>query len=142
MMPTRPTIWPPETIEDAYLIVHEVSPGGLTALRLFAASVARSMGSGEEQAADLKLAVSEACTNAVQAGISDRLAVELSEDGGAVSVRVGVVDRDAPGFLGFGVIEALFGTPSFLPLPEGGWVAEFSFVPVPGPSGGPRHLPA
>jgi anti-sigma regulatory factor (Ser/Thr protein kinase) len=110
-------------------LVHSPPPDDLTSTRLFAASVARRFGSGEEQAADVKLAVSEACANAVQARRYATVAVEMRESGGVVAVRVGPVDRDAPGFLGFDVIRALFGPVRFDEAAGGGWVVGFSFRP-------------
>ncbi len=105
-------------------------PENLVSARLFAASVARHLGSGEEQVEDLKLAVSEACTNAIQTAASEPVAITIAPDGDAVAVRVGTVDP-APEFLGFKIIEALFGPITFHPG-KGPSTVEFSFRPEPG----------
>jgi anti-sigma regulatory factor (Ser/Thr protein kinase) len=116
---------------DEFTLSFRGRPESLVSARLFAASVARHLGSGEEQVEDLKLAVSEACTNAIQARATEKITVAIVPNGDAVAVRVGMVDP-APGFLGFQIIEALFGPIEFRPG-EGPSTIEFSFRPEPGP---------
>lgn len=52
---------------DTYLLEIDPDPKLVPTARMFAATVARQLGAQEESVLDLKIAVSEACTNAVQA---------------------------------------------------------------------------
>jgi hypothetical protein len=112
-----------------FSLTHRTTPDGLAPTRAFAGAVARALGVGAEQVEDLKLAVTEACVNAVEAGISEEIGVDIIETGGRVVVRVGLVDPDQPEFIGFDLIAALFGSLEFRPDPSGGAVVEFGFVP-------------
>ena len=67
-------------------------------VRLALSSLARNAGLGEEKIDDLKIAVSEACANAVlnneEAGSDDPVHITWSEVDGSVRIEVG--DRGAP----------------------------------------------
>ena len=62
-------------------------------VRLAVSALARTSGFTEEQVEDLKIAVSEACANAVivneEAGTDDSVSVSYSDDGGRVVIEVG-----------------------------------------------------
>lgn len=72
---------------DRYILDMDPDPMLVPTARMFAATVARQLGAPEESVLDLKIAVSEACTNAVQAhrsrGVETqvRLKVEEESDG-------------------------------------------------------------
>jgi anti-sigma regulatory factor (Ser/Thr protein kinase) len=74
---------------DTYILEIDPDPQLVPTARMFAATVARQLGCAEESVLDVKIAISEACTNAVEAqaehGIESpiRLTVEDS-DGGLV----------------------------------------------------------
>ena len=67
-------------------------------VRLALSSLARNAGLDEEKIDDLKIAVSEACANAVlnneEAGSEEPVHIAWSEQDGSVSIEVG--DRGAP----------------------------------------------
>jgi serine/threonine-protein kinase RsbW len=114
-------------------------------VRLAITSLARSAGIDEEALDDLRIAVSEACTNAVlsneQSGSEERVAVSWRvEDGGAVievSDRGSLYDsRDASGSLDSPagrvamsavLLESLADSVEFLPRAGGGTRARLSF---------------
>jgi anti-sigma regulatory factor (Ser/Thr protein kinase) len=127
-----------------FSLTHRTTPDGLAPTRAFAGAVARVLGAGAEQVEDLKLAVTEACVNAIEAGISEEIGIDIVETAGRVVVRVGLVDPDPPESIGFDLIAALFGTLEFRPDPSGGAVVEFDFIPERPPaaegrpSGGPE----
>lgn len=52
---------------DTYILDIDPDPQLVPTARMFAATVARQLGCPEESVLDVKIAVSEACTNAVQA---------------------------------------------------------------------------
>jgi serine/threonine-protein kinase RsbW len=54
---------------DTYILEIDPDPQLVPTARMFAATVARQLGCPEEAVMDVKIAVSEACTNAVQAHI-------------------------------------------------------------------------
>ena len=68
-------------------------------VRLAISALARTSGFTEEQVEDLKIAVSEACANAViaheEAGSQDAVSVSYTDDGGRVVIEVG--DRGQAG---------------------------------------------
>jgi len=61
-------------------------------VRLAVSSLARSAGLDEEKVDDIKIAVSEACANAVlnneEAGVDDPVSITWDEDNGAVLIEV------------------------------------------------------
>jgi anti-sigma regulatory factor (Ser/Thr protein kinase) len=67
-------------------------------VRLAVSSLARTAGMGEEAVDDLKIAVSEACTNAVEsnseAGLQDPVVVTWTEEPNRVLVQI--ADRGTP----------------------------------------------
>lgn len=70
-------------------------------VRLAVSALARTSGFTEEQIEDLKIAVSEACANAVivneEAGTQEGVAVSYSDDGGRVVIEVGDRGHSDPG---------------------------------------------
>lgn len=94
--------------------------------RLFAAEASRHLGITEETVADLKIAISEACTGAIEAQESAaepepvRVSIEPLEDALLVEVfaaggfdRVSAMPEPADG-LGLGLVKALFPRAEFL----------------------------
>jgi serine/threonine-protein kinase RsbW len=73
-------------------------PALLTTARLFAASAARLAGCSEETVEDVRLAVSEACTRAVQesAGAPEPVSVEALIDGAGLEVVVAASAAGGP----------------------------------------------
>jgi serine/threonine-protein kinase RsbW len=59
---------------DTYILEIDPDPQLVPTARMFAATVARQLGCPEDSVLDVKIAVSEACTNAVQAHRNDDLA--------------------------------------------------------------------
>jgi serine/threonine-protein kinase RsbW len=114
-------------------------------VRLAIASLARSAGMDEEAVDDLKIAVSEACTNAVlsneQAESEERVAVSWSVENGRAVIEVAdggsLYDaRDATGSLDAPagrvamsavLLESLAETVEFIPRPGGGTRARLGF---------------
>jgi serine/threonine-protein kinase RsbW len=70
-------------------------------VRLAISALARTSGFTEEQVEDLKIAVSEACANAViaheEAGSQDTVSVSYADDGGRVVIEVGDRGRSDDG---------------------------------------------
>ncbi|MDQ3646803.1 MAG: ATP-binding protein [Actinomycetota bacterium] len=115
-------------------------------VRLALASLARSIGVDEEVLDDLKIAVSEACANAVlsneEAGTDAPVTVHWHESEGRVTVEVG--DRgsiyesapsgeDSQGFsprlvMSLGLLEALVEECTFEPRPGGGMLTRLSIT--------------
>ncbi len=116
---------------DGFALMIRGRPEHLVSARMFAASVGRHLGAGQEQIEDLKLAVSEACTNAMQSNPTEAVTIEIHPEEQAVVVRIGFVAPDLPGFLGFGIIEALFGPILFRGAGSGRSIIDFSFRPEP-----------
>jgi hypothetical protein len=63
-------------------------PAYVGTVRYFAATIARHEGLPEELIDDLRLAVSEACAEAIDAGVPGSIRVALSLDPGAIDVEV------------------------------------------------------
>jgi serine/threonine-protein kinase RsbW len=118
-------------------------PEHVRTARLFAAATARHYGIGEEDVEDLKVAVSEAVTNAIRAhadaAVGDPISIVASADGSAV--RFDVIDAGAgfdpaerasdsadytppggliEGTLGLVVISALFPNAAIVSNPDHG----------------------
>jgi serine/threonine-protein kinase RsbW len=62
---------------DTYILEIDPDPQLVPTARMFAATVARQLGCSEDSVLDLKIAVSEACTNAVQAHIDRGVEVPI-----------------------------------------------------------------
>ena len=80
---------------DTYILEIDPDPKLVPTARMFAATVARQLGCPEDSVLDVKIAVSEACTNAVQAhhdqGVESPIQLRVEEDGSNVLYEV----RDA-----------------------------------------------
>jgi anti-sigma regulatory factor (Ser/Thr protein kinase) len=70
-------------MSDRYILEIDPDPKLVPTARMFAATVARQLGCPEENVLDLKIAVSEACANAVQAhqehGVNRPIEVSVEE---------------------------------------------------------------
>lgn len=102
------------------------TPEFVSTARLFAAEASRHLGATEETVADLKIAISEACTSAIGAGEDGteqelvRLTIEPLEDAATVKVfsplgfdRPNGLSEQSDG-LGMGLVQALFPGAEFL----------------------------
>jgi anti-sigma regulatory factor (Ser/Thr protein kinase) len=75
---------------DVYRLTVPASAGHLSTVRLFAAAVARQAGGAEDAVEDLRLAVSEACTIALQAARAPEtleIAMRIDPAGCAMEIR-------------------------------------------------------
>ncbi len=63
-------------------------PAYVGTVRFFVATVARHAGLAEELTDDLRLAVSEACAEAMEAGVTGSIRVALSLESGGIAVEV------------------------------------------------------
>lgn len=106
-MPGRPAL--------RFLLDVPADPGYLVTARLFVAAVARTAGCDEEVVEDAKLAVSEACTDAIRRAARAPIAVAVANDADGVAVEVrdrGAAEAEPTGDAidgaGFGLIAALF----------------------------------
>jgi serine/threonine-protein kinase RsbW len=70
---------------DTYILEIDPDPQLVPTARMFAATVARQLGCAEDAVLDVKIAVSEACTNAVQAqldrDVDTPVRLKVSEEG-------------------------------------------------------------
>ena len=70
---------------DTYILEMDPDPRLVPTARMFAATVARQLGCPEESVLDVKLAISEACSNAVQAqqeaGVGEPISLRVEETG-------------------------------------------------------------
>jgi serine/threonine-protein kinase RsbW len=77
---------------DTYILEIDPDPQLVPTARMFAATVARQLGCPEEAVLDVKIAVSEACTNAVQAHIDRDVAspirLSVEEEGAGLVYEV------------------------------------------------------
>ncbi len=77
---------------DRYILEIDPDPMLVPTARMFAATVARQLGAPEDSVLDLKIAVSEACTNAVQAhrdrGVETPVRLKVEEDRDALVYEV------------------------------------------------------
>lgn len=114
-------------------------PEYVSTARLFIGEAARHLGVTEETVADLKVAISEACTGAIQVQTGEGLNDQISIGMGATDQGILVEITSAAGFapkvadewdpatptelfqkvLGVGVIHALFPTVEFIENPTG-----------------------
>jgi anti-sigma regulatory factor (Ser/Thr protein kinase) len=69
-------------------ITISADPAHVGTVRFFAAAVARHAGLEEELTDDLRLAVSEACAEAMEAGVTGSIRVALSLEPGGIAVEV------------------------------------------------------
>lgn len=128
---------------ETYILEIDPDPQLVPTARMFAATVARQLGCPEDAVQDVKIAVSEACTNAVQAHLDHhvearvRLKVEEGVDGLLYEVadsghgidemppeppevfRRAVDDQVDDQGLGLALIRALFPSAEFEPLDDG-----------------------
>lgn len=130
-------------MDESYILEIDPDQQLVPTARMFAATVARQLGCGEDSVLDLKIAVSEACTNAVQAhnkrGVADRITLRIEEgpDGLVCEVSDAGLGLDAepgeppevfrqaaegtgdqPG-MGLALIRALFPSAEFGPFQRG-----------------------
>lgn len=113
-------------MNDAMELQVPATPEFVSTARLFAAEASRHLGVAEEAVADLKIAISEACTGAIdaqQAASNEdpvRLIIEPLDDSLKVEVLASAgFDRlsgmtEPPDGLGLGLIKALFPDAEFL----------------------------
>ena len=77
---------------DTYILEIDPDPQLVPTARMFAATVARQLGCPEESVLDVKIAVSEACTNAVHAhrdqGVSSPIELRVAEEGSTLTYEV------------------------------------------------------
>lgn len=77
---------------DTYILEIDPDPKLVPTARMFAATVARQLGAPEDGVLDLKIAVSEACTNAVQAhqerGIATPIKLSVEEEDSALVYEI------------------------------------------------------
>lgn len=128
---------------DTYILDIDPDPKLVPTARMFAATVARQLGAPEESVLDLKIAVSEACTNAVQAhqehGVGSPVRVRVEEEDTALLYEVedsgegiAVVPEEPPEVfrkaiedsrdqqgMGLALIRALFPQAEFTPQGSG-----------------------
>jgi serine/threonine-protein kinase RsbW len=128
--------------EDRFRLEFTSDPRFISTARLFAAAVARYYDCDEETVDDIKLAISEACTNAVKAHDGE-LPVGILARPDESKVEFRVVDRAggfdetavaspeseddlAEGGIGLQIIRSLFPEAVVEPNPEGGTVVRFA----------------
>lgn len=128
---------------DTYILEIDPDPHLVPTARMFAATVARQLGCAEDSVLDVKIAISEACTNAVQAhldrGVDNpvrlkveeqgtRLLYEVSDAGSGVEVPVeeppevfrrAVQSGTDDEGMGIALIRALFPSAEFEPQDDG-----------------------
>lgn len=77
---------------DTYVLEIDPDPHLVPTARMFAATLARQHGCAEESVLDVKIAVSEACTNAVQAhhdrGVESPITLRVEERGSELCYEV------------------------------------------------------
>ncbi|MGH2681755.1 MAG: ATP-binding protein [Actinomycetota bacterium] len=135
---------------DSFVLEFPPEAHYVSTARIFAAGVARTYGTDEDLVEDLKIAVSEACTNAIKArtGGTAKGPVRLSvrreadvlsfeaEDTGIVPAgdgpepvipSSGSTSEDIARRLSLETIRALFPSTQIVPGPEGGGNIRFSF---------------
>lgn len=73
--------------QDAYTLSVPADAAGLSTVRIFLRSIARSLDAAPERSEDLELAVSEVCAALVEGG-SRSLEIEIRPDAGAFTVSI------------------------------------------------------
>ncbi len=127
---------------DTYILEIDPDPKLVPTARMFAATVARQLGCAEDSVLDVKIAISEACTNAVQAhhdtGVDSPIRLKVSEEEDHVHYEVidvgpGIeiqpeeppevfrraVEDTAEQGMGLALIRALFPSATFEPQSQG-----------------------
>lgn len=118
-------------------------PRFISTARLFAAAVARYFECDEEVVDDIKLAISEACTNAIKArdlpvdivvhSADSSIEFEIVDRAGGFDEtalqRPGLDDELIEGGIGLQIIRSLFPDAAVEPNPDGGTTVRFA-VPV------------
>lgn len=128
---------------DTFILEIDPDPQLVPTARMFAATVSRQLGAPEDSVLDIKIAVSEACTNAVQAhqdrGIDTPIRLLVAEQGPSLVYEVkdagegvDVVPADPPEVfkravedtadqqgMGLALIRALFPSVEFSPDGDG-----------------------
>jgi serine/threonine-protein kinase RsbW len=142
---------PQLTSEDQFRLEFTSDPDFISTARLFAGAAARYYGCDEDSVQDVKIAISEACTNAVKAHgaalitlpvrvtvrpVGDRVAFEVIDSGGGFEHN-GNGDRSTDpdalleNGIGLQIIQALFPDTEVGSNSEGGTTVRFS-VPCAG----------
>ena len=134
---------------ETYTLEIDPDPQLVPTARMFAATVTRQLGCAEDSVLDIKIAISEACTNAVQAhrahGVDTPVKVSIEEDGPRLVYEIrdaghGIdvtpdsppevfrraveEDPEAAQGMGLALIRAIFPTTEFDPV-NGGTVVRF-----------------
>jgi anti-sigma regulatory factor (Ser/Thr protein kinase) len=128
---------------DTYILEIDPDPQLVPTARMFAATVSRQLGAPEDSVLDVKIAVSEACTNAVQAqqerGIDTPIKLVVEEQGPSLVYEVkdagdglevepaeppevfrrAVEDTTEQQGMGLALIKALFPSVEFVPDADG-----------------------
>jgi serine/threonine-protein kinase RsbW len=140
----------PTAVEDVFRL--EFSPDAelISTARLFAAAAARYFGCGEDIVQDVKIAVSEACTNAVKAHAATipalpvhvivsrdgrRIEFEVVDNGGgfdrdgATAVRGNGAEAFSESGIGLQIIQTLFPDVEIGRNAHGGTTVRFSTLP-------------
>lgn len=128
--------------EDKFRLEFTSDPRFISTARLFAAAVARYYDCDEETVDDIKLAISEACTNAVKAQDGDvPVGILARPEDSQVEFRVvdraggfdesavtkePITDDLAEGGIGLQIIRSLFPEAVVEPNPDGGTVVRFA----------------
>lgn len=137
----------PVTSEDQFVLEFTSEADFISTARLFAGAAARYYGCDEDSVQDVKIAVSEACTNAIKAhgnalvhapvriivrSDDDRVGFEVIDAGGGFDHKSNGEERttDADALLesgiGLQIIQALFPDTHVGPNGEGGTTVRFS----------------
>jgi serine/threonine-protein kinase RsbW len=134
-----------QLVEDRFVLDLPPDAASIRTARLFAAAIARHFLVNEDAVEDLKLAISEACTNAVkahaEASVSDPVTITAQSSGDAILFEVSdagngfipppVEEMRTPpqglfeGSLGLTLINSLFPDVQIVPNPERGVTVSF-----------------
>lgn len=142
------------TGEDQFSLEFSSEPEFISTARLFAGAAARYYGCDEDAVQDVKIAVSEACTNAVKAHgtalvaspvrvivrpVGGRIEFHIIDAGGGFEPRVNGDSRRSDtdplleSGIGLQIIQALFADAEVGPNDEGGTTVRFSTAVSRGP---------
>ena len=137
----------PAATDEQFRLEFSSEPEFISTARLFAGAAARYFGCDEDTVQDVKIAISEACTNAVKAHESalvsqpvrivvrpggDTVIFEVIDSGGGFQRAKGDGNRSHDGEplletgIGLHIIEALFPDTEVAPNAEGGTTVRFS----------------